>query len=101
MRRTYILILLSMWIQFDDVIFTALPTLQHAPLAADDDQYLSVQRVRGLERLCSRQKAGFVGLQQKIRDSFSICTGMDEPLGSKLADDGVPSPLYLFMSLQL
>jgi hypothetical protein len=101
MPKACLLIILSLWIQFDDVVLTAFPRLQHAPLAADDDQYLSVERGQGLKYPLSRQKAGLVSLKPKTADFLPLCTAKGAPLGSNFADPIGSAPLYVFMSLQL
>src|SRR5262249_2409746 len=83
MRNAYLLIFLSIWIHFDDVLLTAFPRLQYVPLAADDDQYVLVKPQQRLNCFCSRPKAENVGLKPEIADFFPVCTGSSASFGSK------------------
>src|SRR5689334_8530150 len=101
-RKVYLLIALSIWIHFDDVVFLiAFPRLQCAPLDADDDQYLSVERGKDMKWPCSRQKPALVSLKPRISDFFPFDTGKDAPLGSNFTPFNGFFPLYVLMSLQL
>lgn len=101
-RKAYLLIVLSLWIHFDDVVLvTAFPRMHCAPLDADDDQYLSVERGKDLKGPCSRQKPGLVSLKPKITDFIPLSPGKDAPLGSNATALSGFCSLYIFMSLQL
>jgi len=100
MQKAYLLIFFTLWCQFDDVLLTPSPSLQSAPLANDDDEYVSVERQKGLKVQPVREKGWLVGLKVNTSD-FAIFTGIGAPSVSNLAGVLDPSPLYAFMSLQL
>ena len=100
MQKAYLLIFLAAWIHFDDVLLTAFPTLQHVPLAADDDKYLSTPVRERSSFSCSRLKAE-ISLKPETADLFRTGNGSSASLGSKLTCLIAPSHLDSFMSLQL
>lgn len=99
-HKGYILICLSLWIHFDDVLLTSFPVLQHVPLAAEDDQYLSIQRGPGLKLASVREKFRLIGLKPNSSEFFFFTTIGWSP-ESYLAREVDPSILYVLMSLQL
>lgn len=100
MHKAYLLIALSVWIHFDDVLLTAFPPLQQVPVAADDDEYLALQREQGLKRASVRPKFWRVGRRANTSDLIFFAR-MNTPSGSNLARPFDPSALYILMSLQL
>jgi len=101
MQKAYLLIIFSLWCQFDDVLLTPSPSLQCAPLADDDDEYVSVESQKGLQRSSSRQKSPPLGLNPKTSDFLSSSARRDPPPSWKLAGPNCFSLLYALMSLQL
>jgi hypothetical protein len=99
MHKAYLLMVLSVWIHFDDVLLPAFPPLQQVPVAADDE-YLSLQRDQGLKRASVRHRFWRVALQSNTSDLICLAR-MDTPPGSTRARPFAPSALYVIMSLQL
>lgn len=100
LRKTYLLIFLSLWIHFDDVLLTALPQAHHVPFAADDDHYLAIKRQQPPNCGCSPLKLG-VGLRPPTADCVPTGTAGAASLRSTSACLLAPPLLYSFMSLQL
>jgi hypothetical protein len=96
-KATYIVIFLSVWVQFDDTLLAPSRILQSA---RDDDEYLSVQREPGQKRESHSAKSVLDNLKSKTADLLSVSSEWDAPSGSKFAGPISPSPLYVFMSLQ-
>ena len=97
-KATYILILLSAWVQFDDTLLAPSRVLQSP---ADDDEYLSVQREPSQKCGARSAKSVLDNLKSKTADLVSVSSEWDAPSGSKFVGPIGPSPLYVFMSLQL
>jgi hypothetical protein len=100
-KFAYLLIFLSIWSQFDDVLLATFPTVPSAPLTDDDDdEYLSVGREQGRKWASARQKPVLVGLKLNTPDVFGLSASNDSPPGPESGSLGLSS-LYVFMSLQL
>jgi hypothetical protein len=97
-RATYVLICLTMWAEFDNVLLADRPILTPAPLVDDDDEYPAVKREQGPVQSLSTPR--LVGLKPKTDNFVSICPRKDASPGVSLAAIG-SSPLYVLMSLQL
>jgi hypothetical protein len=97
-RYAYLLIILLLWGQVDDVLAVA-PVLPSAPLADDDDDfYLPSQRRIQEEESRPDKKPALVGLEPRTADSSLVPRGV--PFGWGLTTPFTP-PLYLLMSLQI
>jgi hypothetical protein len=97
-KPVYLLVFLTFSAQFDDVLLTPFPPVHSASDAANDDEYLSVEREQARKRTSSLQKSVLDALKPTARYSFSA-KGDARP-GSKI--DGLTrASLYVFMSLQL
>ena len=97
-KAVYLLIFLTFSAQFDDVLLTPSSLAGCASVAANDDEYLSVERDQARERTASLHKSVLDALKPTARYSFSA-KGDARP-GSKI--DGLTrASLYVFMSLQL
>jgi hypothetical protein len=101
MQKVYLLIFFSLWCQFDDVLLTPFPSLQSAPLADDDEEYVSVERPQDLKWSSSFSKSRPGGLNPKTSDFLSISARTDLPPSWKLTEPIRFSCLYALMSLQL
>jgi hypothetical protein len=97
-RLTYLLVLLLMAAQVDDAWAVA-PVLPSAALADDDNEYLPAQRRPQEQLSSSRQKPVSRALAPRTAD-FSFA-----PRGvlsrRTLTPPFAPTPLYVFMSLQI
>jgi hypothetical protein len=100
-KAVYLLIFLTFSAQFDDVLLTPSSLAGCASVAANDDEYLSVERDRARERTASLQKSALDALMPKIAGCDSFAAKSDALPGSRI--DGLTrlSPLYALMSLQL
>ena len=96
-KAAYFLIFLSVWAHFDDVLLAPSRILQSAE---DDDEYLSIQREPCQMREVSSAKSVLDNLKPTA-DFLSVSSEWDAPSCSKFAWPIGPSPLYVFMSLQL
>ena len=96
----YLLIFLSLWSQFDDVLLPPSLVLPSASLPDDDDEYVSTRPDSAWERSSIRQKPAFVRMQSKTADFISMSPRQDSSESNRAGLIG-PSPLYVFMSLQL
>jgi hypothetical protein len=99
-QKAFLLICLSIWCQFDDVLLACLPGSQSAPLIdEDDDEYLSVKPNQSLKNSSSRQKSVLVGLKPNTANLL-LSTRREARPALKLAWPVNLSLLYVFMSLQ-
>jgi hypothetical protein len=96
-RLAHLLILLLVWALVDDY-WAAAPVWPSGP-QADDNEYLpSPQRPQ--EEICSpHQKPVFAGLKPRTADVPLVRRGV--PSEWNLTTPFAPSPLYVFMSLQI
>jgi hypothetical protein len=100
MQKAYLLIGLSIWCQFDDVLLASFARVQSAPLTdVADDEYLSVNPKQGPKKPPCRQKPVLVDLGPKAADLLP-CTGRDTEPASIRAWPVNHSLLYVLMSLQ-
>jgi hypothetical protein len=96
---TYFLILATVWAQFDDVLLAPASALLSAPLADDDDEYVSS---------CSQEQQSWLvslGQQQPVSATAQLVAGLR--VGTSLRSEcrwpaplALP-PIYLFISLQI
>src|SRR5262249_40275820 len=94
----YLLILLLVSTQVDDCWAVA-PVLPSPPCAEDNEEYLPAQRPSRGEESSFQQKAVFLGLKPQFADSSSVRRAL--PVEWNLTAPYTPSPLYVFMSLQI
>jgi hypothetical protein len=99
MQNAYLLICLSIWCHFDDVMLAWFPNSQSAPLIDEDGEYLSVKPDQRPKKSSPRQKSGFVGLKPNT-GNFLLSTRRDARPALKLTWPVGPSLVYVFMSLQ-
>jgi hypothetical protein len=97
-RLAYLLILLLIAGQAD-VAWAVSPLAPSAPQADDDDEYLPAQRNPQGERPSSRWEPGSAAAKLSTAEFASAPSGV--PSGRTLATPFAPSPLYVFMSLQI
>ena len=100
-KAVYLLVFLTFWAQFDDVLLTPSSLAGSASVAANDDEYLSVERDQARERTASLHKSALDALMPKIAGCDSFAAKSDALPGSRIDGLTRPSPLYALMSLQL
>jgi hypothetical protein len=99
-QKVCLLICLSIWCQFDDVLLVSLPSAQSAPFTdEDDDEYLSIKPDQNLKKSSSRHKSVLVGLKPKTAN-VALSTERAARPALKLAWPVAASLLYVLMSLQ-
>jgi hypothetical protein len=98
-RIGYLLIFLTFWAQFDDVLLLPASASQSVPLSSDDDEYVPSGGQQQQEWFGPRQKPQSVSAKPEIEEySFLRRRGLPE---WKLTTPCAVSPLHLFMSLQI
>jgi hypothetical protein len=100
MRRiTYFLISATLWAQFDDVLLAPASAILSAPLASDDDDYVSSVGQEERSWLASMGQRQSVGVTPQGVCLFHVGTYLRSEC--KLATPFAPPPIYVFMSLQI
>jgi hypothetical protein len=98
-RHAYLLILLLLWSQADDVLAFA-SVLPSAPLADDDDnEYVPSQRREQEEESRPDNTPAFAGHKPQTADFPLVRRGVR--LEWNLITPFTPAPLYVFLSLQI
>jgi hypothetical protein len=98
---TYVLVILSTWSQFDDTLIPFCDASPPVPIVdCDDDEYVSVRRDDNCPTSAVRRHAASFALTQEVA---AHSTGPFGPAwrGPERVGPLSPSPLYVFMSLQL
>jgi len=98
-RITYFLISVTLWAQFDDVLLAPASTILSAPLASDDDDYVSSVDQEEQSWLASMGQRQSVGVPPQGVDLFHVGTSLRSEC--KSATPFAPPPIYVFMSLQI
>jgi hypothetical protein len=100
MRRiTHFLIFATLWSQFDDVLLAPASAILSAPLASDDDDYVSSVGQEEQSWLASMGQRQSVGVTPQGVDLLHVRTSLRSEC--KLATPFAPPPMYVFMSLQV
>jgi hypothetical protein len=97
----YLLILLLIWAQFDDLSPAAGPVLPAALVTDEDDEYISAEGELHLLHWSVQKNTPHLAFKPGIADATSCFVDASAPLGSRRAARVGASPLYVFMSLQL
>ena len=97
-RLAYLLILLVISAQVDDA-WAVDPVLPSASLAEDNDEYLPARRRPGEELSFSRQEQALDRLPPQTANFSALRRSL--PTEWDLTAPFAPSPLYVFMSLQM
>jgi hypothetical protein len=98
-RIAGLLIVLTCWAQFDDVLLPRAPDAQSAPLPDDDDEYIPSTSQDQETRSAGRQRPVLVYLKPQPGVFALVRSGV--PSAPTLTTPLAPPPLYVFMSLQL
>jgi hypothetical protein len=96
-RLAYLLIFLTFWAQFDDLLLTPASAFQSAP--SDDDEYVSSGGQEQQEWFGPRRQPPSVSVKPQAAD-FPLVR-REVPSEWKLTTPFAPPPLYVFMSLQI
>jgi hypothetical protein len=96
-RVACILICVTLWAQFDDVLLPVTPVLQATSLPGDEDEYLPAKRQAREQCPASRRLQLFSGVKPRAAVPH-LRKDVSSP--SKLTAHSSPS-LYVFMSLQI
>jgi hypothetical protein len=100
MRRiTYFLIAATVWTQFDDTLLAPASALLSAPLASDDDDYVSSGGQEQQSWLVSLGQRQSVSVTPQAMDLFGVGTSLRSKC--KSATLFSPPPICVFMSLQI
>jgi hypothetical protein len=100
-KAAYPLIMLLLWVQFDDVLPAISPLGQLAPIACDDDAYPLVKVERANERASRCLTLALDDLNSWTGD-FSSKLAWANNLSAPVPSGSPLLPLlYVFMSLQL
>jgi hypothetical protein len=92
----YLLMFVLILVQVDDAWALALPS---ASFAEDDDEYLPAPPRPLAEQVAPSQKPTFFGLKPHLGDFSGL--RRDTPAQEDRTAPFTPSPLYVFMSLQV
>jgi hypothetical protein len=97
----YLLVFLTAWAHFDDVLLTPASPCQCARLPSDDDdECLPLERrTQHQEELSERRQPKSAGVKIQTADSQPLRNGV--PLDQQLATHLAPRLIYIFMSLQI
>src|SRR2546421_12643495 len=99
MKAAYLLISLTLWGQFDDVLLAPAPIVRSAPCLGDDDEYVTVERERGCQRSPGAQRP--VRSKVDTEKVISIRPKSHEPGRLSGAGTFCCPLLFTLMSLQL
>ena len=98
-RIAWLLVFLTCWAQFDDVLLPCALDAQSAPLLDDDDEYIPFNSHDQETRSFGRQRPAGVHLKPRLGVFALVSSGV--PSEPTLTTPLAPPPLYVFMSLQL
>jgi len=97
-RIAWLLVFLTCWAQFDDVLLPLVPGAQSAPIPEDDDEYVPSNSQGQETRAAGRRPPGFVHVKPQP-GAFALVHSR-VPSEPTLTRPLAPPPLYVFMSLQ-
>ena len=96
-RLAFLLLSLVLWTQVDDAWVSAIISPLN-PLAAEDDEFLSLEKRQSQESSTARQKQARPGPKPRTASLFADHPQL--PSETKLAAPFTPPSLYVFMSMQ-
>jgi hypothetical protein len=96
--NAYLLVFLTFWAQFDDLLLTPVFAVQSAPLPTDDDEYLPTELREQREHINNLRGRVSVGMKPQI-EHIPIAQ-RDVPSQSNIRTPSGPC-LYVLMSLQI
>ena len=97
-RIACLLVFLTCWAQFDDVLLPLALGAQSAPVPDDDDEYIPSNSREQETRSVGRQRLGLVCLKPQPCIFASVRSGF--PSEPTPTTPFAPPPLYVFMCLQ-
>jgi hypothetical protein len=97
-RLAYVLICLTFWAQFDDVLLPLIPASQAEPISGEDDDYLPANCQVRERRSAAHPLALFCAVKPWAAVSATPRTKVASPPAPTAA---LSHSLYVFMSLQI